>query len=123
MLPLLAGVAAVFNVILDAILVPSMGGMGAAVATSISFLIWNVLVLAISEKLWKVRYPFGRMILQVVLGIVATGYILFSYSQKVAFLQVGPFAGFIIFLVLVMSVPRKQLVAVWGSARSLAGRR
>jgi O-antigen/teichoic acid export membrane protein len=122
-LPLLAGTAAVLNVILDAILVPSMGGMGAAVATSISFLVWNVLVLAISEKLWKVGYPFGRMVLQVALGGGATGYILFSYSQKAVFVQVGPLAGFVIFLVLMISVPKKQLVAAWGSARSFVGRR
>ena len=49
----MAGVAAVSNVGLNAILIPNYGGIGAAMATSITMLIWNWLML------YKVRLRTG----------------------------------------------------------------
>lgn len=41
----MAGVAAVFNVVLNAVLIPIFGGVGAATATAVTMLIWNGLML------------------------------------------------------------------------------
>ncbi len=41
----MAGVAAVSNIALNTILIPNYGGIGAAISTSITMLIWNILML------------------------------------------------------------------------------
>lgn len=41
----MAGIAAVFNVVLNTILIPMFGGVGAAIATAVTMLIWNGLML------------------------------------------------------------------------------
>ena len=70
-MPFLMGTAAILNIGLNALLVPGYGGAGAAMATSFSFFILNVLTLIVSEKLWRVGYNYGIMIAQVGIGIIA----------------------------------------------------
>jgi len=79
--PISIGIAALINIALNVWLVPEFGGIGAAIATSISFLIWNVITLLISEKLWPVGYPFGIFGLQIGIGAAACMGILFLYEQ------------------------------------------
>jgi len=82
--PLLMGAAAILNICMDAFLVPQYGGLGAAMATSISFFVWNVLTLIVSEKLWRVGYNYGIMFIQVAIGVITCGLILILYDQYVA---------------------------------------
>jgi len=69
-------IAVLINIVLDFFLVPQFGGIGAAVATSISFFIWNLITLIVSEKLWPVNYPVGIFGLQIGVGIIACWWIL-----------------------------------------------
>lgn len=82
--PFLMGAAALLNIGLDVLLVPNYGGMGAALATSISFCVWNILTLIISERLWKVGYDYGILLLQVTIGASACWLILTLYKEDVA---------------------------------------
>ncbi len=75
-MPVLMGIAAILNLVLDALLVPKYGSLGAATATSISFLIWNIMTILLSEKLWKVSYNLWFLGGQVAIGIVTTSIIL-----------------------------------------------
>ena len=62
--------AAAFGVLMNIMLVPSFAGIGAAVATSITYLLWVIATLLVSEKHWKVGFPFPLLGLQVLLGAV-----------------------------------------------------
>jgi len=79
--PFLMGATALLNIGLNAWLVPEYGGLGAALATSISFFMWNVLSLIISERLWKVGYNYCILLSQVAIGAIACCLILNLYDQ------------------------------------------
>lgn len=85
--PLLMGVAAVMNIGLNAWWVPLYGGMGAAAATAISFFIWNMLSLYVSERLWKVGYAYFIMLGQVIVGALACAMILYIYQIQINYLN------------------------------------
>lgn len=80
--PFLMGAAAILNIGLDAWLVPKYGGAGAALATSISFLLWNVLTLIISEKFWHVGYNHSLLLSQITIGAISCCFILILYNQN-----------------------------------------
>jgi len=80
--PLLMGFAAIMNILLDIVLVPKFGGMGAAAATSFSFAIWTILSVAVSERLWKINYDYLILGIQVLIGVSATVAILYFYNTK-----------------------------------------
>jgi O-antigen/teichoic acid export membrane protein len=67
--------AAVLNIVLNWLWVPSFGGMGAAIATAISFLVWIVASLVVSERLWPVGFPLPVLAAQVTLGVIAVAWI------------------------------------------------
>jgi len=77
-LPLSVGMALV-GIALNWLFVPSFGMMGAATATVISYFIWVVLAVLISETLWKVEFNLGIMVLQLILGLCfVAGYTLYG---------------------------------------------
>ena len=65
---ILMALAAVLNLLLNYLWVPSFGAMGAALATAASYFAWIVVSLLISETYWQVKFPFGVMASQIVLG-------------------------------------------------------
>lgn len=109
---ILMGTAALLNIALDAWLVPEYGGMGAALATSLSFLVWIVLTIVISERLWRVGYAFGILGLQVSIGASACFVILQLYDKGSSFWAVAPVAAASIIILTVLSVTREHLVIV-----------
>lgn len=66
---ILMAITGVLNLLLNYLWVPSFGGMGAALATAVSYFVWIVLSLIISERYWKVQFPLGVMIGQVAVGV------------------------------------------------------
>jgi len=87
--------AAMINVALDSYLVPRFGGMGAALATAISFFLWNIFALIISEQLWPVHYPLKTLGFQIIVGVVFCWSILFVYLNG--------FSGWYVFLGVIMA--------------------
>ncbi|WP_321529294.1 oligosaccharide flippase family protein [Sedimenticola selenatireducens] len=77
-LPLMAG-AAVLGLVLNWFLVPDYGGMGAALATALTYLVWVTAALIISERLWNVGFQFSVMSMQIssTIGFVI-GFIFFG---------------------------------------------
>lgn len=80
---ILMGTVALLNIVLDFFLVPEYGGIGAALATSISFLVWNILTLIVSEKLWPVGYNFRNFAIQIGIGMTASFLILYVYEKGI----------------------------------------
>jgi O-antigen/teichoic acid export membrane protein len=81
--PVLMLVAAGLNLGLNYLWVPTYGGIGAAAATSVSFFVWIALALIVSERLWKVGYPYALLFGQVGLGVAASVGILWIYRDGV----------------------------------------
>lgn len=60
--PLVVGFAAVANIVLNFLLIPSYGGMGAAVSTVVSYLVLTVVVYLVSQRLYPIHYEWRRLI-------------------------------------------------------------
>jgi O-antigen/teichoic acid export membrane protein len=69
---LMAG-AAMIGLLLNWLLVPMLGGMGAALATVITYFGWVVASMVVSERLWRVTFPVKLFGIQILLsgGMVA----------------------------------------------------
>jgi O-antigen/teichoic acid export membrane protein len=81
-LPLAMGAGALTTVLLSLILVPKYGAIGAAVAHAVAFLVWNGLTVVMSERLWPVGHSLGVFALQVAIGAMATGAIIWLYRSS-----------------------------------------
>ncbi len=75
-------VAVLINIVLDIFIVPRFGGAGAAAVTSISFFVWVLLTLIISERLWPIKYPLKIFALQIAIGVVGCWRILYIYQNN-----------------------------------------
>ena len=64
-LPLLIG-AAILGLVLNYLLVPKYAGLGAAVATVVTYFVWIAATILVSQNLWKIDYQFNVMFAQVV---------------------------------------------------------
>jgi len=115
--PILMGGAAFLNIILDILFIPTHGGLGAAAATSISFLVWNIASLAVSEKLWPVKYDITILLGQVLIGTAATAGLLYIYNQDGSN-DLAAFITVVSILFLVRSAAKKDhYLAVWNSLK------
>jgi len=73
--------AAMINIVLDYYLVPDYGLYGAAYATVLSFFLWNVIAIYISEKFWKVGFNYVMLSVQSIAGLIATTCLVLSYEN------------------------------------------
>jgi O-antigen/teichoic acid export membrane protein len=121
--PILTGAAALLNIALNACLVPVYGGMGAALATSLSFLVWIVLTIVISERLWPVGYAFGILGLQVSIGAAACFVILQLYDKGSSFWAVAPVAAASIIILTALSATREHLGMVMNRIEKKLGKK
>lgn len=73
------GGAVLLGILLNYLLVPQYGAMGAGVATAITYFVWIVVTMIVSETLWRVQFQIWRMLLQLIVGVVMTMLITFRY--------------------------------------------
>ncbi|MBF0552804.1 MAG: oligosaccharide flippase family protein, partial [Deltaproteobacteria bacterium] len=111
--PLILAMAAGVNVGLDLWLVPRFGGLGAAGATSVSFLIWNALALGVSRRLWPINFSFGIMVFQTVIGGLATAVILVFHARGGPEWLIFFMAIFVSLTLIVTSAGLKHWKQVW----------
>ena len=90
--------AGVVNVILNAFLVPKYGGMGAAIATSLTFFIWIVVSAIVSERLWQVRFPFTIMAIQIGIGVLTVFWLTIQHEDISILIQLSVITAVIILL-------------------------
>jgi len=96
--------AALLNLLLNFLLVPDYAEVGAALATSGSFLVWIVATLALSERLWSVGYPFGLMFAQISVGAATVAWIVTQTSFEQPFTLTSAMAVLIVLIFLLASV-------------------
>lgn len=104
----LMGTAVLLNIGLDYLLVPEYSGMGAALATSISFCIWNVLTLFISESLWRVGHNYVILLSQFAIGAISCCLILTLYSQNVSLWGIWIITSISTVVLLSLSITRRH---------------
>jgi O-antigen/teichoic acid export membrane protein len=78
-LPFITGAAALTNVVGNLLLIPSFGMMGAAYATVAGYAVMTALLYFFSQRLYPVRYEFGR-IFKIVLATALLFYIDRSFN-------------------------------------------
>jgi O-antigen/teichoic acid export membrane protein len=100
--------AAVLNFLLNWLWVPSLGGMGAAIATSVSFLLWIAASLVVSERLWPVGFPLPLLAAQVALGVGAVAWITVS---AMSWVMIGG-VHLVVVVLLVSSLDRQRWTAL-----------
>lgn len=61
-LPLITGLGAATNVIVNLLLIPSMGIMGAAIATLAAYIVMAIAIYRISQKAYPIAYDWSRVI-------------------------------------------------------------
>ncbi|RZB36231.1 MAG: hypothetical protein SRB2_02390 [Desulfobacteraceae bacterium Eth-SRB2] len=106
---ILMGAVALLNIVLDVLLVPEYGGIGAALATSTSFLVWNILTLIVSEKLWPVGYRFRNLGMQIGIGMTACFLILYVYEKEILLWRIALISFVSIIILCALSVSLEHL--------------
>lgn len=82
----LMSLAAIIGLILNWLLVPAFGGMGAAIATVITYLVWVIVTMIVSESVWKVDFQLLVLSGQVGIGMAfVTWYILVGHNMDLVF--------------------------------------
>lgn len=110
----LMGGGAIANILLNKILVPPFAGMGAAFATSLTFFMWIVASVVVSERHWRVGFQFGIFAAQVLFGAAIVAWLIifretFSPVVRIAVVSMSSL------LLLFFSVDRKQRSRFFGT--------
>ena len=107
-LPFCVSFAALLNIVLNALLVPIYAGYGAAISTAFSFFIWNIIVLFISEKLWRIGYPIYIFIFQISIGVISSLLILTFYQKGFSLIYIVLITVFSTFILILSSAHRSH---------------
>lgn len=81
-------ITAVLNILLNYLLVPKYGGIGAAVSSAVVFFIWIGISISISEKLWYIGFPIKVLLMQITIGVATVTGIIYSYLNGVEFINI-----------------------------------
>jgi len=97
--------ASALGILLNWLLVKDYGIVGAALSTSITYLVWVVASVIVSEKLWKIGFPIKVILMQLFTSITATCFIINDISSTIEY---GKLAVLLLSLLLILSaVPKK----------------
>lgn len=73
--------SALVNILLNYLLVPPYAGLGAALATAVTFLLWTLASMWLSELYWPVGFDMRVFFLQIALGGAAVCWLVISESR------------------------------------------
>ena len=120
---ILIGAVSVLNIVLDALLVPEYGGIGAALATSLSFLVWNILTLIVSERLWPVGYRIRTFGFQICIAMAACFLILYVYDKGILLWRIVLISFVSIIILCALSVSLEHLRKLFDLLKKKKGRK
>ena len=86
LIALYRGVGAICNIILNVLLIPKFGFIGAASATSISYLIMSILLYLKSNKLFFIPFNWKIILYAIIVPLAIYGYLIkydLSLSQSI----------------------------------------
>jgi O-antigen/teichoic acid export membrane protein len=95
--PYITGLGALINIIVNYLMIPHWGMTGAAFATLASYIVMALVLYIISQKFYKIRYEFGKILrIFIVLTIVSVLY--YTFAEGRFYLEI---LLFMIFLLLI----------------------
>jgi len=100
--PIITGVGALVNVVVNLLLIPSLGIIGAALATLASYVVIAFGLYIVTQKFYKIEYENVRMI-TIFIIILLTG-IIFYWLRSIDALNIFYKSLILIFFVLVTSI-------------------
>lgn len=98
-LPITTSISAVTNVILNIILIPKMGIMGAAIATLLSYFIMAVSTYYISQNIYRVQYEFTRIF--IITSALISCFLLFYVLSGIVTAYLLKFITILLFFILI----------------------
>ncbi len=109
--------AACFGLFMNWLLVPKFGEVGAAIATSITYLFWVVISMIVSEFFWRTAFSWIIFGIQVSSGAIFVGWYI-TEGFKFTFHQVLVFASIVIFIQIISAVDRTKLLQIFRSLKT-----
>ena len=106
--------ATMMSLLLNVMLIPAYGIIGAAVATSIGMLVLALMSFGLSQWVWKIEFDFLTTWLQMFICLAAMGVIIYLQS-KIVSSQVGIGVTTIVSLGLLVAVTirKSELIRLW----------
>jgi O-antigen/teichoic acid export membrane protein len=104
----LMGGAAIIGVLLNWVLVPKFGAMGSAIANVLTYIVWIVSSLVLSERYWKVSFNVGTMALQLGVAFAYEAWIIFACNGQLGLLEWVLFVLVSSFII-ISSVPKNGI--------------
>ena len=87
------GLGAITNIVLNFLLIPSLGIIGAAMATCISFILMAVFIFMVNRKIFPIKYEWKKILIITTVAIsiwIITHQIPLSYFSKIGFTILYP---------------------------------
>lgn len=112
-----ASVAAIIcNLIGNWLLVPKYKGVGAAIATAITYIVYFVIGTYFANKCYPVKYNFKKFAIALTTYLVYAGYATFTNNELISIL-----AG-VVLIVLLMLINKSTVISLYKYALDLLGR-
>ncbi len=114
--PLITGAGALVNVVVNLLLIPPLGIVGAALATLASYVVMAALLHHYARRFYPVPYEYGRLA-RTLLAVVATGlgyYLLYYRVGILLWHRAALLAGFIVLLFVLQVVRRGDIQRIKG---------
>ena len=121
-IPLMVGGAAVLNLVLNFLLIPPFGMMGAAIATAVSMLVLPIASYFVSRRYYSIQYDFVRIakpFLAAVPLYVASLYITNESALLEGMLRATTLLGYPVLLYALRFYTREELRSAWRMAGSV----
>ncbi len=109
--PYVTGAGAVVNVVVNLLLIPVMGIMGAALATLASYVVMAVSLFFFSQKVYRIKYEYEKIFKILALIFISGGlyyYLYFEIGMNMIYKFIM-LAGFLILLVLLRVVEKNEI--------------
>ena len=87
------GAGAITNIVLNILLIPSLGIIGAAMATCLSFILMAVFIFMVNQKIFPIKYEWGKILIITIVAISIwffTHQFNLNYISKIGFTILYP---------------------------------
>lgn len=110
-LPFITGGGAVINVIVNLLLIPVLGIMGAALATLASYILMSGLIFMLAQKYYRIDYEYRKVITLLILIIFSAGayYYLFYTGQLNLLWKSGILFSFLLLMFSLKVINRNEI--------------
>ncbi len=108
-LPLITGVGAVLNIISNLILVPSIGILGGAISTLLSYIVMALGIFIVSQKFYKIEYEYDIIFkVLIVIGIIISVFYYYTFTSYVSLPLKFGLLGLYLVLLFVLRIVKKN---------------